>query len=133
MNRHFGTRVSYLFFLTGGAAIALLVLTQILFAQESGSGFLATWKLLNPQEKQQFISGYLYGWKDAERVTDVALGYIRENPKKAVESLERVKQLYDLSDLKSVAIVDRLDEFFIRPENSNASLSSALIAVQRGQ
>ncbi len=97
-------------------------------AESSLASFLPIWKLLNYDQKVQFVSGYIQGWKDAARVTDIAIAYVRENPKNAVDGLEKLKGLYDLSDLKPNTVVDQIDTFYADPENSEAALSRAINA-----
>ena len=95
-------------------------------ADDEKSGFIATWKLLNTQEKQQFMAGYLYGWRDAAKVTDIAIGYVKDNPNKAVEGLESIRSLYDVSRFNSSAIAQKIDEFFQDADNREASLTAAV-------
>ncbi|MCB0318565.1 MAG: hypothetical protein KDD56_07395 [Bdellovibrionales bacterium] len=90
------------------------------------NGFLPTWKMLNSQEKQYFISGYLHAWQDASEVTDIAISFIKDNPKKAVESMESIKGLYNVSGINPITLAARIDEFFTNPENKDASLSRAV-------
>lgn len=94
----------------------------------SPSSFLPIWKLLTYDQKVQFVSGYIQGWKDAARVTDVAISFVRENPNNAVDGLEKLKGLYDLSDLKPNMVVDHIDSFYSDPDNSEAALSLAISA-----
>lgn len=107
------------------ASVTLLNIPAVL-AQDDTSPFLATWKLLNPQEKQQFMAGYLYGWRDAAKVTDIAITYVKENPTKAVEGLESIRSLYDVSRMSSSAIAQHVDEFFQDSDNRDASLAAAV-------
>ena len=102
--------------------------TELGRLSERGASFLPIWKLLSHGEKQQFIAGYIQGWKDAAKVIDVAIAYVRDNPKQALQSLERIKSLYLLSDAKATAIVERIDDFYTKPENRDAPLSLAISA-----
>lgn len=102
--------------------------TQSSFAQDA---FLPTWKLLNNEAKEQFIAGYLQGWKDAGDVTDVVKEYVKENPQKAIEGLDQIKQLYDVSSVRPSQIVALIDEYFKEPGNGNASLSRAVSAAKQ--
>lgn len=97
---------------------------------EPETAFLPTWKLMKFEEKQHFISGYIQGWIDAARVTDIAIAYVRENPTRAVEGLQSVQRLYDLSAIKPQPLVEEIDAFFAKPVNSNASLSAAVTAAR---
>lgn len=97
---------------------------------DSNEAFLPTWKLLTAEQKQQFIAGYLYGWKDAAVVTDIATEYVRENPSKALEGLKRTKELYDLSGLRPEIVAKAIDEFYSQPENGSRALSQAVSAAK---
>jgi len=100
-------------------------------ADDNAPAFYPTWKLLSPAEKQQFVAGYILGWKDAARVTDIVITYVKENPAKAVEGLEQIKGLYNLGDIKPGLMASAVDEFFNSPENKNAGLSQAVSAAKR--
>lgn len=97
---------------------------------EAENPFYPTWKLLSNEEKQHFIAGYLQGWSDARRVTDIAINYIKENPQKAVEGLEGIKKIYDLTALGPEAVVREVDSFYNEHSNQNASLSAAITAAK---
>ncbi|MEZ4753108.1 MAG: hypothetical protein R3A13_02220 [Bdellovibrionota bacterium] len=90
------------------------------------TAFLPTWKMLNDEEKQHFISGYLYAWQDASSVTDIAIGFIKDNPKQAVKSLESIKGLYNVAGIRPMSLASEIDEFYKQPENKDASLSKAV-------
>ncbi len=92
--------------------------------------FLPTWKLLDLNQRQQFIAGYLQGWRDAANVTDIAINFVRRNPDKAIASLEGVRELYRLRTLRPSEIVEAVDEFYADPENSTAPLSRAITAAR---
>lgn len=97
-------------------------------AQEAS--FLPTWKLLNNEAKQQFVAGYLFGWRDAGRVTDAAIEYARQHPNDAVNGLEKIRAMYDTAGLSAERVVGELDSFFAA-EGKNATLSQAITAVRR--
>jgi len=80
----------------------------------------------------QFVAGYVQGWKDASKVTDIAIGFVRDNPNEAVSGLEKLKSLYDLSDVSPSLITTQLDGFFARTENQSASLSLAISTARSG-
>jgi hypothetical protein len=100
--------------------------SQNALADDDKTSFLPTWKLLNPQEKQQFMAGYLFGWRDAAKVTEIAIGYVRENPQKALEGLESIRSLYDVSKVNSSAMAHEVDTFFQDSDNRDASLMAAI-------
>ncbi len=120
------THLSLSVLLLVGCLTSVFVPPTSAWAEDEKSGFIATWKLLNPQEKQQFMAGYLYGWRDAAKVTDIAIGYVKENPNKAVEGLESVRSLYDVSRFSSSSIAQKIDEFFQDADNREASLAAAV-------
>jgi len=111
--------------------ISILMVPLMGTSQEGVPAFYPTWKLLSPAEKQQFVAGYIYGWRDAARVTDVVITYVKDNPGKAIEGLEQVKDLYDLGDLKPGILAQAIDAFFEDPDNKGAGLSQAVSAAKR--
>jgi hypothetical protein len=94
------------------------------------ASFLPTWKLMNNEAKQQFIAGYLFGWRDAGRVTDAAIEYAREHPSDAVNGLEKIRSMYDTAGLSSERVVGELDSFFAS-DGKDATLSQAITVVRR--
>jgi hypothetical protein len=111
-------------------SILFLFLFPHVLVAESESSFLPTWKLMKYEEKQHFISGYIQGWIDAAKVTDIAIGYVKENPTKAVEGLQSIRKLYDLSAMSPQNLVQELDVYFAKSENANSSLSAAITAAK---
>jgi hypothetical protein len=95
------------------------------------TAFYPTWKLLSDQEKRQFISGYLQGWRDAAKVTDIAIHYVKTNPSEAVTGLEGIKSLYNLEGIRSEQAVQAIDLYFSDPENHDAPLSRAVTAARK--
>jgi hypothetical protein len=91
---------------------------------------LPTWELLRGEAKQQFVAGYLFGWRDAARVTDAAIEYVEQNPNDAVQGLERIRNLYDMADLTSDMVVRELDRYFSEADSKNATLSQAITTVR---
>jgi hypothetical protein len=95
------------------------------------SSFLPMWKLFRTNEsKQQFVAGYLSGFRDAGRVTDVAIAYGKDNPANVISGLERVKEIYAMEGLTAESMVRALDEYFAEPEGKDATLSQAIIAAR---
>ena len=118
--------------LCGLAAISGWSVPQ-LFAESkvaSEASFQPTWKLLRNEGKQQFIAGYLFAWRDAKRVTDVAIEYVQTNPSNAVSGLERIRGLYDMEGLTAESVVRELDTFFATSDGKDATLSQAIVAVR---
>jgi hypothetical protein len=99
-------------------------------AQPTEHPFSPTWKLLKSDAKHQFVAGYLFGWRDAEKVTDIAIEYVKENPQGALEGLERLRGLYDMQGLSADSMVRELDAYFSEADSKDATLSQAITAVR---
>lgn len=114
--------------------VAVMALSSSVARAESSeapeASFSPTWKLLRNEAKQQFISGYLFGWRDAKKVTDIAIEYVKENPANAVNGLEKVRGIYDMEGLAAESMVRELDKFFSESEGKDATLSQAVTAVR---
>jgi hypothetical protein len=110
--------------------VCLLITTSSSFAKdiwaEEQVSFLPTWKLLNTEQKQHFIAGYLQAWKDAAQVTDIAMGYIKENPDKALEGLGSVRAMYETQGLRPADLAHQIDLFYKETNNRDATLSRAM-------
>lgn len=113
----------------------LLIVTVILLGLQANcladGGFAATWKLFHPEQKAEFVAGYMNGFKDAAAVTDIAISYLKENPNNAVEGLTKLKKVYDLSGISAHEMVAHLDRFFADPDNKDAGLSLGVTSVRR--
>ena len=110
--------------------LCLVYQAQVCLADDSEIAFFPTWKLLNAQEKQQFIAGYVQGWRDAEKVTKIAREYVHSNPEGAAEGLKKVEELYNLSGVAPEALLKAIDAFYDDPAHHNASLSRAVSAAK---
>lgn len=88
--------------------------------------FGSTWRLLTSDQKQQFVAGYLYGWRDSLKVSEVVLQFIRDNPTQAEKGMEKILSLYNVRNAGPELIVQELNSFFADPDNLNAPLSDAL-------
>ncbi len=95
-------------------------------ASSSGTPIYPVWKLLSFEQKANYLAGYVQGWKDASRVTDIAIEYVKQNPEEAVRGLEQLKGLYDLSDVSPSLMVSKIDSFLGEPSNRSAPLSLAI-------
>jgi hypothetical protein len=100
-------------------------------ATDASAGFLAVWRLMSNEQKQQFIAGYVQGWRDAGKVTDIAIQYVRDHPDKAIDGLEKVRALYDLHELSPGDVIPLIDAYYKHPENQNATFSSAVTAARQ--
>lgn len=125
---------SYRSLLASVALVASLLTCAQPVSSESSeapeASFSPTWKLLRNEAKQQFISGYLFGWRDAKKVTEIAIEYVKENPGNAVNGLERVRGIYDMEGLTADSVVRELDKFFAESDGKDATLSQAVTAVR---
>ena len=115
--------------------LSINALTLCAFAQETGqkregNSFSPTWRLMQNQEKQQFIAGYIQGWRDAAKMTDIAISYVRSNPERAVEGLEGIRSLYNLGSVKPSQLVQEIDAFYADPENNTSPLSAAITSAK---
>ncbi len=112
--------------------ISLTLYPYQIAAEVKSDSFSPTWKLLSAEEKGQFISGYIQGWKDAATVTDIAIDYVEKNPAEAVGGLKKVKVLYDMEGIDPSVAVSFIDSFYANPDNSKAPLSKA-VSFAKGQ
>lgn len=112
------------------AAVPSLAPSYVRAENAPESGFGPTWKLMSKQERKVFISGYLQAWRDAAKVNDIAIGFIKENPQKAVGSLEQIKSLYDMSGLDPDTMLSKLDRYFADPDHVQSTLSMAMSATK---
>lgn len=119
---------------TRRAAVCTLLVAAVIAAfapaRAEAESFVPTWKLLKGDEKRQFVAGYMYGWRDAAKVIDIARDFVRENPRDAVSGLEKIKTVYDLSGLKVDTVVRDLDSYFSDPSNRDASFSQAITSIR---
>jgi hypothetical protein len=116
--------------LLGALLLVGLMAIPVLAEEKKEPSFLPTWKLLNKEGKQQFMAGYLQGWRAASRVTELATDYIRENPDNAVSSLESLSSVYEASSLPPDTLVMLIDQYYSDPANQSASLSMAVTAAR---
>jgi hypothetical protein len=84
-------------------------------------------------ERRYFVAGYIYGWKDAGKVMEIAQDYVRENPGNAVTGLEKIRSVYDLSSVRVDDAIRDLNAFFADPSNRDATFSQAITRLQRGR
>ena len=93
--------------------------------------FQPIWQLLNAEEKQQFIAGYLYGMRDAATMTNVLHDFLKANPNSTLDSLDQLQTLYGgLSEGKPDTMATSIDAFYKNPANREAPLSRAITAAR---
>ncbi len=112
------------------ATILFICTPLVTLAAPPIDNFSVTWKHLSDEQRNQIITGYLFGWRDAAKITDIAIDYVKQNPAKAVEGLEKLKSLYDFSGLQPDLIVSRINKFYDLPDNQGRPLSLALSSVK---
>jgi hypothetical protein len=111
--------------------VAFLCLPIARAEEQAEPPFQPVWDLLNRQEKQQFISGYLFGMRDAATMTGVLDDFVRDNPNSARESVQRIKGIYeDMASGKPDALTREIDAFYKNPRNRQAPLSRAITAAR---
>ena len=88
--------------------------------------FAETWKMMSSLEKQQFAAGYLFGLRDAARMQDVTLSYIRENPTQAISGIERIRDILSAEGASPDTLVRSVDEYFNDAKNRNATITMAM-------
>jgi len=113
--------------------ITILVISNNVLCEtqlDKDSPFLPTWRLLNTDNKQQFISGYQYAWKDAVKIMKIVETYIKQNPKEGAKALESIQTIYDISEMKPDTLVQFINNFYSQPDNNQAPLSKAITAAK---
>lgn len=104
--------------------------TEVEASPERSESFYPTWKLLSNEQKQQFIAGYVLALKDAARITDIALQYSQSDPSRAMESLQKIRSLFDIFETKPTVLVKEIDTYYTSPINRSATLSMAVNAAR---
>ncbi len=93
---------------------------------DTPKSFYPTWKLMKPAEKKRFLAGYIHGWQDAKRVTDILVDHVESQPDDAVKSLEKVRDIYGIADIPVDELLRRVTTFYSEIENHDAPLSVAM-------
>jgi len=115
-----------LLLLNTGLSLALLISPVAQTASAGETSFMPTWRLLNQEQKQTFVAGYLHGWRDARRVAEIVGEHLERNPDQVHKSMQAMQAIYDLSELRPERIVRDIDQFYQEPENARAPLSKAI-------
>ncbi len=102
--------------------------SEVEASPEKNESFYPTWKLLNLEQKEQFIAGYVLALKDATRIVDIALNYSQSDPARSLESLKKIRMLFDVFESKPTTLVKEIDTFYTQPDNRAATLSMAVNA-----
>ena len=127
--------------------IALITTPRALLADDSSSvraqlkaeglskptqdhSFLPTWRLMDRQQKKQFIAGYLQGFNDAKMVTSIVSDFAKGNPTALAEGVEKMRALYDTGGISSDDLVIGIDEYYSDPDNTDAALARAVSAAR---
>ena len=114
------------------AVLMTLALTVPTYADDSEVAFAPTWKLLGTNDKKQFIGGYQQGWKDANKIIDIAISYLETNPEEGARALRSIRSIYDLSRVSPDNLAHGIDLFYADPDNASAPLSKAVTAAING-
>ena len=119
-------------FLLAALLICLPVTPTPAIADEihASASFLPIWRLMTPEQRQQFIAGYVYALGDAQKISNLALTLAEEDPQQAKEALQSLKRLYEPPHLKPDRLASAVDEFYADPDNQDAALSAALSAIR---
>ena len=113
------------------AVLMALALAFPTFADDSETAFAPTWKLLGTSDKKQFIGGYQQGWKDANKIIDIAINYLETNPEEGARALKSIRSIYDLSRVSPDTLVHGIDLFYADPDNASAPLSKAVTSAAK--
>jgi len=95
---------------------------------ENETSFFPVWKLLQQREKKVFLSGYQKGIQDSRKVMSILREHIQQNPQSALESLDKINELYQTAELPIEDILQGVAIFYSNPENHDAPLSVAFSA-----
>jgi hypothetical protein len=98
-------------------------------AQEGGAtepAIYNTWSMMDENAKRQFLAGYLYGFRDARALGEVAVEFIKSSPPDPISGLRGILPHYQLTPLSSNDLVPLLNEYFREPKNRNDGLRVAI-------
>jgi hypothetical protein len=95
---------------------------------ENETSFFPVWKLLQQKEKKVFLSGYQKGIQDSRKIMSILREHIQQNPQSALESLDKINELYQTAELPLEDILQGVAVFYSNPENHDAPLSVAFSA-----
>lgn len=95
---------------------------------ENEASFFPVWKLLQQKEKKVFLSGYQKGIQDSRKIMSILREHIQKNPQSALESLDKINELYQTAELPLEDILQGVAVFYSNPENHDAPLSVAFSA-----
>jgi len=117
-------------FIAIGAGLAVIFVTFSI-AKADTEPFYPSWKHLESQSKQLYMSGYLHGLRDAEEVVTIAREYVKNNPALAIQTLEKVQRLCSVADMSPGALVPEIDSYYSDISNQQATFSLAVSAAQQ--
>lgn len=113
--------------------LPLLLLFTCILPLQSATGeyetsFFPIWKLLQQKEKKVFLSGYQKGLQDSRKIMNIVREHIQQNPQSALESLDKINELYQTAELPIEDLLQGVAVFYSNPENHDAPLSVAFSA-----
>ena len=85
-----------------------------------------TWHLMDEAGKKQFLAGYLYGFREARSLGEIAVEYSKSKPQDLEQGLEKLLQHYKLTTLSPDRLAPLLDQYFESPERQQDSLRLAI-------
>jgi len=99
------------------------------FAQESSAveaPIYNTWQMMDDGAKRQFLAGYLYGFRDARALGEIAVAFMQTSPPDPISGLRGILPHYQLSELSPSDLVPLLNQYFREPKNRNDGLRVAV-------
>ena len=112
--------------LTGGPTIGLA-------EENTDTPIASSWKAMDEGSKRQFIAGYLFGFRDARALGEIAVEYSKSNPKDTTVGLTDLLSHYRLTNLSPTELVPLLNEYFKDPKNQSDSLRAAIAKLAGGR
>lgn len=89
------------------------------------------WRLMDDNAKKQFLAGYLYGFREARSLGEIAVEFSKSKPQDLEEGLSSILQHYRLTSLAPDKLSPLLDEYLKSPERQQDSLRLAINRLQQ--
>lgn len=115
------------------AAILLVASPSAAVAQSSSSEtpIYPIWRLMDEQAKRQFIAGYLYGFRDARALGEIAVEFSKQNPPDLAQGLSALLSHYQLTRMRPEQLVPLIDEHLEDTSHHSESLRIIINKIQR--
>ena len=130
------TRYSRGQFLGALAVLGLLLLASPTVGkseENTDTPIAGSWRAMDDPSKRQFVAGYLFGFRDARALGEIAVEYARANPKDATVGLTDLLSHYRLTNMSPSELVPLLNEYFKDPKNQSDSLRAAIAKLAAGR